>query len=342
MRYNERDNKTPVDTYNYVVLDSFNSKASINNRPYSYTKGSFKLDANYRFNAITSLRGGYKYDEMKRDYSNAERETTKQDTLFAKWKIKAHSTVDLSILGEISSRIGSDYNSPVGENPAMRKYNLADRDQTKIGAIIDFMATDKLFLSARADYNKDEYKYSTVGLTEAIQPVYTVDFSYQPAHNITTYGYYTYEDIESSQISRDVSPTLSITDWQASFRDTFDTVGLGAKWTGLGKWDIGADLTYSKSDGAINMEDLNAPGPAIVPYPNTRTALHSAKLWTDYHYNKQLSYKLGYWYESYSADNWAVDGLVPYDPAVESILLLGNETLDYNVYVVTVSANYRY
>ena len=54
-------------------------------------------------------------------------------------------------------------------------------------------------------------------------------------------------------------------------------------------------------------------------------------------------YKLGFWFEDYSADNWAVDGLQPYDPlAVENTLLLGNTTLDYNVYVITASAIYRY
>ena len=90
------------------------------------------------------------------------------------------------------------------------------------------------------------------------------------------------------------------------------------------------------------MKDLNAPGPAIVQYPDTRTELRSARLWTSYHYTRQLSYKLGYWYESYSADNWAVDGLVPFDPAVEGILLLGNETLDYDASVITLSANYQF
>ena len=134
-----------------------------------------------------------------------------------------------------------------------------------------------------------------------------------------------------------------ITDWQADFKDTFDTIGLGAKLTSIGRWDIGADLTYSKSNGEIDMIDMNAPGPAIIQYPDTKTELTSVKLWTSYNQSKELSYKLGLWFEDYSADNWAVDDLQPYDPlAVENTLLLGNETLDYSVYVITVSASYRY
>ena len=179
-----------------------------------------------------------------------------------------------------------------------------------------------------------------IGLTEAIQPVYTIDFSYQPRHHITTYGYYTYENIESSQAGSALGTTTA--DWEADFEDTFDTIGLGAKWTDLGKWELGADIVFSKSNGASQMKDLINPG-TEGQYPDTKTELTSIKLWTDYRHSKQLSYKLGFWIEDYSADNWAIDGLQPYDPlAVENTLLLGNETLDYNVYVITASATYRY
>ena len=349
LRYSERDNQTSVATYDYVILDSDSFTNTATNRPLSYKNNRFKLDANYRFNAITSLRGGYKYNEMKRSYTNAERETTKEDTLFAKWKIKAHSTVDVALFAEASKRDGSDYNSIVAdngdpvENPALRKYYLADRDRTKLGASIDYMATEKLFLSARVDYNKDDYTDSVIGLTEATQPVYTVDFSYQPVHNITTYGYYTYENIESTQAGSAfaIPPDYNV-DWEADFEDTFDTIGVGAKWTDLGKWDIGADIVLSKSSGSSEMSDLAFPGTAG-QYPETKTELTSVKLWTSYHHSKQLAYKLGLWFEEYSADNWAIDGLLPYDPAaVENVLLLGNETLDYNVYVITASASYRF
>jgi len=349
LRYNERDNKTSVATYDYVILDSDNFTNTATNRPYSYKNNRFNLDANYRFNAITSLRGGNKYSEMKRSYTNAERDTTTENTLFAKWKIKAHSTVDVALFAEAGKRDGSEYNSltdqtgaPV-ENPAMRKYHLADRDRTKMGGTIDYMATDKLFLSARVDYNKDDYTDSVIGLTESEQPVYTVDFSYTPRHNITTYGYYTYETIESSQAGSALGTTTA--DWTADFEDAFDTIGLGATWMDLGKWDIGADIVLSKSNGSSEMKKLNPviSPTAAVQYPDTKTELTSVKLWTDYNYSKQLVYKLGLWFEEYSAENWAVDGLQPYDPAVvENALLLGNETLDYDAYVISASLSYRY
>jgi len=343
LRYNERANQTPVETYNYVVLDTGLGTATQNN-PYSYENSRASLDASYRFNAIASLRGGYKYNGMKRSNFDAGREDTDENTLFAKLKVKPHSTVDLELHGETSSRDGSDFtfDTDTYQNQLMRKYNLADRDRNKLGALIDYMATEKLYLSARADYSEDDYQNTQIGLTEASQPTVTIDFSYQPLSNLTTYGYYTWENIQSSQNGFEVSGggATTGTGWQADFDDTFDTVGIGAKWTDLGKWDLGADLVYSKAIGHIEMKDLANPG-TETQFPDNRTEMASIKLWTDYNHSEQLVYKLGYWYEDYTADNWAVDGLPAFSPT-SGILLLGNQTMDYEVRVITASASYRF
>ena len=339
LRYNERDNQTEVDEYDYVVLDSFG--ADMVNRPYSFKNNRINLDANYRFSSFSSLRGGYKYDYMRRSYINSEREETQEDTFFAKWKIKPQTTVDVALFAEVGSRDGSDYNDTVNQNPAMRKFNLANRDRTKTGAKVDYMVTEKLFLSARADYNKDDYKNTSIGLTEATQPVYTVDFSYQPRKNITTHGFYTYEKIESIQKGEDQQPSSTAAAWEAGFDDYFDTAGVSAKITGLGKWGIGMDVLYSKSTGAVAMKDLANLG-TEVQYPDTKTELTSVKLWTTYDYSKQITCKLGYWYEEYSENYWTAN-MLPYDTtSVDSALLLGSEPLDYNLYTITLSASYKF
>ena len=343
LRYNERDNQTPVASYDYIVLDSFAKTGSVQNNPYSYKKSLLNLDANYRISAIQSLRGGYKYNNTKRRASDIEREETKENSLFAKWKVKPHSTVDVELYGEASKRDGSEYTAQGIQNPGLRKYYMADRDRTQLGAAIDYMATEALFLSARADYNQDDYTDTTIGLTEASNPVYTLDFSYTPRHNVVTYGYYTHENIESSQAGASVTTaTAASSNWEADFDDAFDTVGLGAKITDIGKWEIGADLVFSQSSGKIDMKDLVNPGTEN-QFPDNETELTSFKLWTNYNYNENLVYRLGYWFEDYSEKNWAYDGLSAYDPTVvENALLLGNTALDYQVHVVTVSASYKY
>jgi hypothetical protein len=110
--------------------------------------------------------------------------------------------------------------------------------------------------------------------------------------------------------------------------------------TGIrGKWDVGADLVYSTAQGAVDMKNLT-PGGSVTPYPDLETRLTSLKLWTQYHYRKDISLKLSYWYEDYSADNWALDNLQ--ENSIGNLLLLGEDTQDYNVQAIAASVIYRF
>jgi MtrB/PioB family decaheme-associated outer membrane protein len=336
--YNERDNDSSVASYDYVVAD-YQSRHSVQNRPLSYERNRLELSANYRINSDMSLLGGYSSDDMSRDYTAAEREDTDENTLFAKWKLRPHADINLALYAEASGRDGSIYNPPADENPAMRKYYLADRDRTKVGTMIDYMPADNLSLSLSADYIEDDYDDSEVGLTEATQPTYTLDVSYQPARDVTTHAYYTREDIESTQYGWEADPAL-VRDWKAEFKDTVDTFGIGAKLTEIrGKWDVGADLTWSRATGESDLTSLSAPGTED-QFPDLETELTSLKLWALYRYRHNLAFKLSYWYEDYSADNWAYDGLK--ENSVSNIVLLGEETQDYDTSVIAASLIYHF
>jgi len=332
-RYDKRDNDTRVDSFDTVVADSFNPAGTVQNRPLSYDRKQVRLGANYRINTAMRLRGGYRYDDMSRDYTNAEREDTQENTVFAKWKIKPHADVNLALYAETGERTGSDYTALASENPALRKYYLADRVRRKTGASVAYQAADNLSLGASADRIKDDYNNSDIGLTESSQPGVTLDISWQPREDMTTYAFYNREDISSSQAG---SEAATITpDWTAEFEDSVDTLGLGATVEGIHeKWDLGADLVYSTSQGIVDMINL-APGGAIMPYPELNTALTSVKLWTRYRYRKDVSLKLAYWYESYRSDDWSLDNLQA--DSVSNLLLLDEQTPDYNAYVVVTS-----
>ncbi|MGB5398229.1 MAG: MtrB/PioB family decaheme-associated outer membrane protein [Gammaproteobacteria bacterium] len=332
-RYDKRDNDTRVDSFDTVVADSFNRAGTVQNRPLSYDRKQVKLGANYRINTAMSLRGGYRYDDMSRDYANAEREDTRENTVFAKWKIKPHADVDLALYAETGERTGSDYTALSSENPALRKYYLADRVRRKAGASVEYQAADNLSLGASADRISDDYKNSDIGLTESSQPSVTLDISWQPREDMTTYAFYNREDISSSQAGSEAATVTP--DWTAEFEDSVDTLGLGATVEGIhDKWDLGADLVYSSSQGMVELINL-APGGAITPYPELKTALTSVKLWTRYRYRKDVSLKLAYWYESYRADDWSLDNLQA--DSVSNLLLLDEQTPDYNAYVVVTS-----
>ena len=83
-----------------------------------------------------------------------------------------------------------------------------------------------------------------------------------------------------------------------------------------------------------------ATGVPVTRYPDLKTSMTSIKLWTQYQYRKDIALRLNYWYERFSADNWAVDNLR--ENSVPDLLLLGEETLDYDVHVVSASIVYQF
>jgi len=342
-RYDGRDNQTPVDTWNYVLADSTANGGTATNAPLSWDKHKVDLDANYRINYKTSIRGGYEYRRTDREYTDAlaEREQTEENSLYAKLKYRPTDLSELAFYAEGGTRDGSEYNTPTGQNPVLRKFYLADRERGKIGGLLNYMPTNQFSFGIKAEYIEDDYTDSEIGLTDANQTLATLDATYIPRENITTYAYYTYEDIRSSQAGQEGDITTGIppgADWTADFDDRIDTVGIGTAITNLNnKWDIGADLTYSQSTGTIEMASTTG---TASQYPDLKTSLGSLKLWTIYKQSKKLSYKFSYWYEDYSADNWALDGIDP--DTVENMLLMGEDTLDYDVHVVGASAIYSF
>ena len=337
VRYDRRDADTPVDTYEYVGRGPTGRQA-LDNNPLSYERTHVDIGASYRMRANMSLRGGYGYDRMSRDYEDEERDLTEENTLSARWRLQPHSTLDLALYAEAGRRDGSNYRVPVGENPAMRKYYLADRDRTRVGTQLDYLPTATFGLSAGASYSKDDYRNSDIGLTEATQPSYTLELSYRPWENTTTYASFTREDIRSRQAGSELG--TSFPDWKAKFDDSVNTYGTGAKITGIGnKWDLGADLVFTDASGDVDLDNFVAGG-TVDPYPDLHTELTSLKLWTLYHYRKDLALKLTYWYEKYSADNWALDDLQ--EDSVPGLLLFGEDTQDYDVHAVSASALFRF
>jgi hypothetical protein len=80
---------------------------------------------------------------------------------------------------------------------------------------------------------------------------------------------------------------------------------------------------------------------AVSPaYPTLENRLHSIRLYGLYHLRKDLGLRLSYWYEDYESTDWALDGLDP--NSVNGVLLLGNDSPDYNDHVVTASLRYNF
>ncbi|MEN8166436.1 MAG: MtrB/PioB family decaheme-associated outer membrane protein [Pseudomonadota bacterium] len=354
--YDERDNQTPTSTYYYYVADGISGEIIPNkawpkeNDPLSYQRHQLDLSANYRFNAKMGLRGGYKYQQMDRDSRDQERETTREQTLSVKWSMRMLDELEFDLYGEETRRRGSTYETRRDENLAMRTFYLADVNRTLLGTSVYFMPTDRLSLGLTGEYLDDDYTDSVLGLTEAQQVSLLLDASYQISERISSHAFYTHEAFKSTNAGAQ-DKFLTTPDWSAELEDTIDSAGLGFNFNKfLNKWDLGADLIYTRSRGKIDMinnttapsssDSIADPDDPTIQFPDLKTSLTSLQLWTRYRYSDTISYRFSYWYEDYSSEDWTVDDLE--EDSVDHLLLLGEDRLDYTQHVVGLSVNVQF
>jgi len=336
-RLNDRDNKTGRETYNYVTADSKpGNTTAVTNNPYGYRQDRFKIDAKYRLHRKADLVLGYDKEKMKR--RGAERKRTDEDTYRAELKLRPTNKIQASLNIERSKRDGSDYETLPGENPLLRKYNMADRDRDMGGIRVTYLPRDDLSISASANRTKDDYDETEIGLTGAKRTDFTIDSSLQISRDMNVFAYYSWESIKADQAG---SESGGAADWTLDFDDRIQSVGLGLKKENLvPNLDLTLDYVYSDAKGE---RDLNAPPAPLAPsepYPDLSTKVHTFKLTADYQFKKSTTFRVRYWYEKYSSDDWAVDGVLP--DSLRNVLTIGAEAPNYSEHVVSASVVYRF
>lgn len=332
---NDRNNKTPVASYDWIRTDSQVEPARTN-QPYSFTKDSFKLGGDYRVTRQTRSSAGFDYDIVDRTYQEADR--TNEYTMWSKVNTRVLDNVDLMFKLSQADRKYSSY-VPVAwidtpENPLLRKYNMANRTRTLAGLRADMDTAKNVNIGFGLDYANDDYSNSQIGLTASKDLTVTVDASARLTKNSNWYAFVNHEEIRSNQSG---SQTFSTADWTGENFDTVDTAGIGVKRTVIkNKFDIGADYNLSRSRGKVTVI-TGSPDPA---FPDLVSDLGSLKLYATYRLKEKLTLTGAYWYETYNSENWQLDGVAP--DTISNVLSLGEQPPTYNVNVIMVTLRYKF
>ncbi|MFO0041048.1 MAG: MtrB/PioB family outer membrane beta-barrel protein, partial [Pseudomonadota bacterium] len=158
------------------------------------------------------------------------------------------------------------------------------------------------------------------------------------------YGFYSVERYKNDQNGRAWSNRSPQSfdpnrNWTTRSRDDIDTWGLGAIASVLeGKFKVGVDYVRAKTDADV----LTTTGPALVsaPLPTARTDLTSASIYGDWAWRKDTTVRVRFAYEDYATTDWAVDN-VPANQ-LANVILLGEDSPDYNVWVASLAFVYRF
>lgn len=367
-RLDDRDNRSPRDEYVFIGSDSqpqitgLTSDRRRFNTPYSFREEKLRFDAGYRLSRLLDLTAAAERRRYERSYS--ERETAEEDTFSLGLRSNFSELINAELRLSRAERSGSTYYGaapflsgyapgqiaitpgPWRNAPLLRRFFLADRDRDQASLRVTLTPAAAWTIGLNVGYLDDEYSASEVGLTRSRSNDVTLDLAFAPTENWSGYGFHSYQKLASDQAGQSVRPAQRLIDaaaparrWWADHRDRIETSGLGFNYEMPGKkWQFGADYLHSRSEGDILVLAGSALSTALLPPLTTR--LDSYGLSVNYRMRNDLRLKLNYWLEDYRASDWALDGIGVDQLAV--VLLLGEDSPDYRVSVVSLSLVYRF
>jgi hypothetical protein len=187
------------------------------------------------------------------------------------------------------------------------------------------------------DYNmsKEDYSKSAVGLTYARRYGMGTDLAAQVTEDTSAHVFFNIEEIKSQQAG--AQSLSNPPDWSAENVDTVQTAGVGFKHAIVrDKLDIGADVTTSRSTGAVKVQ-VTSTDPQV---PNIKSDLDIFKLYMTYRLTKAMAIRGAVWHERLKSTNWAVDNVTP--STIPNVLTLGETSPNYKVSVASLTVRYSF
>ena len=335
LRFNDFSNQTSINDYDYVNTDSALTSFPAANSVYDYQRREIKLRAEYRLQSGMKLYAGIDSENFERNRQDRNETRTNRIWFKARSRFGGIGQVTFDLFSD--NRKGSDYqvvdNPLAPENPLMRKYNMADRQRDGI------RLRGSVFSSARSDFGleleagNDDYRNSTIGLTESEYLRIGADFSYQFDDAASVYVSLYQEKVESLQSN---SQSFSDADWFALTNDTFKTATIGTTYPGLfGVIDVNLEYDWSESIGESSSDTNGLPN----SFPDLRSRRQNLNLGLSYPFNDSLTFRFDYIFERLDSDDWALDGVNP--DTIPNLLALGADAWNYKANVFYFSVQFR-
>jgi MtrB/PioB family decaheme-associated outer membrane protein len=321
VRYEDRDDKTPVFTY-FPLVGVAGATSDGTNEPRDIKTTSGKFEASYQLPMALRLTGGVDYVEKKRNSppvrSVSFRETTDETSLRAELRRSISETLTGAVSYIHSNRGGSEWlfntlyiTGATGSNQ-VAPLHLADRDRDMWRLTLNWMPTNPLSVSLRLDQARDEY--SGRGISVVDQAVregraenYSVDASYSFTDEMQGTAWYSVNDTSLESVQCRAGAADACTPgveqvWGSNVRNLADTFGLGLLAKLNSKIEVNADLSHSKVRDELELNTI--AGAAVSPLQNINTKVTSLKLSVQYALQRNTGVRAMYIYDRYRTDDW--------------------------------------
>ena len=335
-RFDERDNKTLQSDWSRVITDLVAFGEVEQNVPYSFERSTITLSGELVVWKDIRVSAGGERKEIKRDFQEVAEQTIDAGWGQLRWRPLAW--LDLRVKGGATERDIDRYDETVavslGQNPLMRKYNLAYRYRSYGELIASITPLDwPVSFGTTVLYADDRYNKSQLGMTDSEEVRATVDVNWAISDNSSLYLVFGHENIDALQLG---SEQFDVWDWSARHDDSFDHIGAGFHWSQPdGKYKLRFD--YNRGDGKTSIDLFSLSG-GQSRLPDLTSTLDSARIEASYHWTERLDGTLDLRYERFKVDDYTL-----VSPAtIPTVLTLGAQAYDYDVWALGLGIRYRF
>jgi opacity protein-like surface antigen len=220
-----------------------------------------------------------------------------------------------------------------GQNPLMRKYNMAYLYRSYGEALANLaFGSLPVTLGASVFYGDDSYNLSTIGATSGLDRRYGVDLTWAMSDKLSLYASAGEEKIDAK---RQGSQAFGQPDWRFVLEDNFETYGAGLRAQPLEKLSLDLDYTYAKGASKTALVGVNGGN-----FPVNESEFSALTADVTYAMSERIDLALTWRYESFDSSDWAIQGVEP--ATLGNVLALGADPYDYSVNYVGASVRYYF
>ncbi|MFZ2268744.1 MAG: MtrB/PioB family decaheme-associated outer membrane protein [Azonexus sp.] len=374
VKYNERDNRTSSNTYNYLAQNG--AAYTGVNTPYSNRKTQFEVAADYRLSKAQNLRLAYEHEAIKRWCNNVvggaqcvASPSSDEDRLGLNYRLKLGDTVKLNAGYTFAKRNAEfDHNYlantgnyavtvPVvlagnnhtalngGDYTGFVAYPYASREQNIVKAGVSWQATDKLELGLAGRFSKDRYD-ADLGVQNGQSASVNLDATYSYTENASVSAYLSWQ--QSDRDLRAQAASLATNIWTNKLNNDSSSIGLNTRHALLGgKLELLGDLAYSldKSRYSTQVPYLATCGATGTltcgDTPDIKSELVTLKLTGSYKLDKHSRVAVVYLYQNLKTSDYYYNGY-QYGFTPNRVMPTNEQAPNYNVNFLGVSYAYSF
>lgn len=326
LRYEDKDDKTPLANYNFI-----DATTSSTNRQLPIRRTNGKMQASWQFNSDYRGTLGADYEAINRGVFTATsavsgisalRQKTDESGVRAELRRRMSENFSGSITVSSSERNGSKWlkdNSGLGvtevSNPAdpltgflptaIFMPTLADRQRDKVKLFADWQPSEKLTLQFSAEENRDRFNTPSIyGIRGSRTNQFGVDWAYALSYAWNFNGYAS-RGVQTFNQSRFAGYVMD-------FENTTRNAGVGFTGKISGKFELGGNLSYTDDKSAYNQTldtfagaDSAALLTATGGLPDITYRQTALKLFGKYALDKRATVQVDLVHQRYRVNDWA-------------------------------------